>query len=473
MKIYRLIFAALGCAVALSAQPSEPAPLPVVTALLADRSGYDLLGRLCDDFGGRLTGSPANRGAMDALIKELRALGLKPEEQKFDMPGWVRGDDEVTLIAPLPSPRRLRVAALSYTQPHAPFEAEVVDIGQGRDEDFAKIEVRGKVGLLAANTTVPRGLYEKAAVERGMRGILFINREAGGQLLARTGGFTGEPLKIPVYSLVQEEGKWIGRLLARGQRVRVRLHTRSHCEQIETSNLVVRFPGRTAEKIVIGAHFDSWDLGQGAMDNGVGLAQLFALAKYLAAHPADRLRPIELIWFNGEEQGLWGSRHAANAARGEAIAAMVNLDMVGYPLSVNACGDDALVPVLTRFAATLPVDRLREGVKNVAWLASDHTPYQLDGVRVITFGAHIDREVNRYYHDLADTFDKSDAKMIAESAATIGALTLFLADEPALPVTRRAPADVAGLVKTFGLEPRLTAMGLWPLRILPSPQSLR
>lgn len=462
MKTLRIALFSLGLAATLCAQPT-PAPLPVVTELLADRSGYELLGRLCDDFGGRLTGSPASEGAMKVLIKELSALGLKPEQQKFTMPGWVRGDDEVTLLAPLPSPRRLRVAALSYTQPHAPFEAEVVDIGQGRDEDFAKIEVRGKIGLLAANTSVPRGLYEKAAVERGMKGVLFINREGGGQLLARTGGFSGEPLKIPVYSLVQEEGKWISRLLARGQTVRVRMHTRSHCERIETTNLVVRFPGRTADKIVLGAHFDSWDLGQGAMDNGVGLAQLFALAKYLSAHPANRLRPIELIWYNGEEQGLWGSRYSASVARGESIAAMVNLDMVGYPLSVNACGDEALVPALTRFAATLPVERLREGVKNVAWLASDHTPYQLDGVRVITFGAHIDREVNRYYHDLADTFDKSDPKMIAESAATIGALALFLADEPSLPVPRRTPAEIATLVKTFGLEPRLTAMGLWPL----------
>ena len=460
MNLPRLFAALLAATATLSAQP---APLPVVTELLADRSGYELLGRLCDDFGGRLTGSLASRAAMDALVNELRALGLKPERQNFTMPGWVRGDDEVMLLAPLPAPRRLRVAALSYTQPHAPFEADVVDIGQGRDEDFAKIEVRGKVGLLAANTTVPRGLYEKAAVERGMRGVLFINREAGGQLLARTGAFSGEPVKIPVYSIAQEEGRWIGRLLARGQNVRVRLHTRSHCASIETTNLIVRFPGRTTDKIIIGAHFDSWDLGQGAMDNGIGLAQLFTLAKYLAAHPADRLRPIELIWYNGEEQGLWGSRHAAAVARTEPIAAMVNLDMVGYPLSVNACGAAALVPVLTRFAATMPVERLREGVKNVAWLASDHTPYQLDGVNVITFGAFIDREVNRYYHDVADTFDKSDPKLLAESAATIGALTLFLADEPALSAARSSPAEVDELVKIHGLAPRLTAMGLWPL----------
>ncbi|MEI6053162.1 MAG: M28 family peptidase, partial [Opitutaceae bacterium] len=417
-------------------------------------------------FGGRLTGSPASRAAMDALVNELRALGLKPERQNFTMPGWVRGDDEVTLVAPLPSPRRLRVAALSYTQPHEPFEADIVDIGQGRDEDFAKIEVRGKVGLLAANTTVPRGLYEKAAVERGMRGVLFINREAGGQLLARTGAFSGEPVKIPVYSLAQEEGRWIGRLLARGQKVRVRLHTRSHCESIETTNLIVRFPGRTAEKIIIGAHFDSWDLGQGAMDNGIGLAQLFSIAKYLAAHPAERLHPIELIWYNGEEQGLWGSRYAAAAAHADPIAVMVNLDMVGYPLSVNACGAAELLPSLTRFSATMPVERLREGVKNVAWLASDHTPYQLAGINVITFGAFIDREVNRYYHDVADTFDKSDPKLLAESAATIGALTLFLADDPSLSANRHSPAEVAELVKIHGLAPRLTAMGLWPLPVV-------
>lgn len=462
MKPSRILALAIAITAALCAQP---APLPVVTELLADRSGYELLGRLCDDFGGRLTGSPASRAAMDALVNELRALGLKPERQKFTMPGWVRGDDEVTLLAPLPSPRRLRVAALSYTQPHEPFEADIVDIGQGRDEDFAKIEVRGKVGLLAANTTVPRGLYEKAAVERGMRGVLFVNREAGGQLLARTGAFSGEPVKIPVYSLAQEEGRWIGRLLARGQNVRVRLHTRSYCESIETNNLIVRFPGRTPEKIVIGAHFDSWDLGQGAMDNGIGLAQLFSLAKYLAAHPTERLRPIELIWYNGEEQGLWGSRHAAIAAQADPIAVMVNLDMVGYPLSINACGAAELVPMLTRFSATMPVERLREGVKNIAWLASDHTPYQLAGVNVITFGAFIDREVNRYYHDVADTFDKSDPKLLAESAATIGALTLFLADEPSLSANRHSPAEVAELVKIHGLAPRLTAMGLWPLPV--------
>ena len=116
-------------------------------------------------------------------MAELKTLGVEARLEKFKMPGWVRGQDEVMMLAPVARP--LRVAALSYTQPHAKFEAEVVDIGQGRDEDFAKLDAKGKVGLLAPFTTVSRGQYEKAAMAHGLRGILFTNRVAGGQLLAR------------------------------------------------------------------------------------------------------------------------------------------------------------------------------------------------------------------------------------------------------------------------------------------------
>lgn len=444
----------------LRAQPEQKVQDAIVADALADKSAYEFLGRLCDDFGGRLTGSTQNRGALDRLAAELKALGLTARIDPFKMPGWERGDDEVTMLAPIT--RRLRVAALSYTQPHPVFEAEVVDIGQGREEDFAKLDAKGKIGLLAANTAVPRGEYEGAAVKRGMLGILFIDREGGGQLLARTGAFTGVPLRIPIYSITQEEGLWMGRLLARGQPVRVKMLTRSHCREIETANLVVTFPGRTPEKVMVGAHFDSWDLGQGAMDNGLGTAQLFALAKLLQTHAAHSLRTVELIWFNGEEQGLWGSRRAAVQSRGEPIAAMINLDMVGYPLSVNALGCDDLLPVLERFDTSLGARKLKQGVANVNWFGSDHTPYQLEGVRSVTLGAHIDREVNRYYHDLADTFDKSDAKMIADSSATIAALTYRLANEPGLGAPRHTAAETRALFTKFGLVPRLRGVGMWP-----------
>jgi Iap family predicted aminopeptidase len=449
----------------LAAQPVQTVQDAIVADALADKSGTNFLTRLCDDFGGRLTGSVNNRGALERTVAELKALGVEARLEPFKMPGWVRGDDEAVMLTPVK--RKLRVASLSYTQPHRRFEAEVVDIHDGREADFAGLDAKGKIGLLAPNTTVPRGQYETAAVNHGLRGILFIDRVAGGQLLARTGSFTGEPLRIPVFGITQEEGLWMARLLKRGQVVKVSMLTRSHCEEIETANIVVTFPGRTADTIVVGAHFDSWDLGQGATDNGLGTAQLYSLAKLLKNHAPQNLRTIELVWFNGEEEGLWGSRFHAPAMKDRPVAAMLNLDMVGFPLSVNSLGYDELVPLLQRFDDSLGPRKLKQGVSNINWFGSDQTSFQLQGIPSITLGGRIEPDVVRYYHDFADTVEKVDPRMIPESSATIAALVYRLANEPGLPTTRRTAAETAAVFRKFDLEKRMKGIGLWPFADLP------
>ena len=455
----------VGCAAALlggqlHAQPVQAVQDAIYADAMADKSGHDFLTRLCDDFGGRMTGTPANKAALDKTVAELKALGVDARLEPFTMPGWVREKDEVVMLSPVARP--LRVASLSYTQPHRKFEAEVIDIGDGRDQDFAGLDAKGKIGLLAPNTVVPRGQYEDAAVKHGMRGILFIDRVAGGQLLARTGSFTGVPLRIPVYSITQEEGNWIGRLLKRGEKVRVSMQTRSHCEEIETANIVVTFPGKTADMVIVGAHFDSWDLGQGAMDNGVGTGEVFLLAKLLKQHAAQNLRTVRLVWFNGEEQGLWGSSVDAHATKHEAVAAMINLDMVGFPLSVNSLGYDDLVPLLEAYNASLGEHKLKQGVGNINWFGSDHTPFQLEGIRAITFGGLIPPESVRYYHDMADTIDKVDPRLIPEATAAIATLVYRLANEPGLPTSRLTPQETEALFKKFALETRMKGVGIWP-----------
>jgi len=425
----------------------------------AQPTPHAFLEKLCDDFGGRLTGSAANAAALDRLAEELRALGYVPEKVPFTMPGWERGADRVELVAPFA--RGLRVAALSYTQRHAAFEAAVVDLGHARPADLPAGDFTGRIGLLAAGSPLQASEIVAFALERKLRGVLFVNREGGGQLLARTGSFSGEPLPLPIYSIVQEEGRWLQRLLARGSPVRVRMETQSRSGAVETANLVVRLPGRVVSRLVVGAHFDSWDLGQGAMDNGLGIAQLFALATTLRG--AALHHSVELVWFNGEEQGLFGSRHAAAQLGDTPIVAMLNLDMVGVPLGVNALGDDSLVPALERWHAARPEkQRLAKGVENLNWVASDHTPYQLAGVRALTFNAPIPRESSRYYHDFADTIDKVAPVLVDDSAAIIIDLVRALAQDEGLAAWRRPPAETEKLFRRFGLEKRLQASRMWP-----------
>ncbi len=431
--------------------------LPVALLAGSPPAPHEFLAHLCDDFGARLTGSAANAAAMDRLADTLRDLGLKPEKVPFTMPGWERGADRVDLLVPVA--RSLRVAAIGYTQPHAAFEAACVDIGNGRPTDYPQEDVAGKVGVLASGTPLQAREIVEAATARKLRGILFVDREDGGQLLARTGSFLGQPLPLPIYSIAQEEGRWLERLLARGAPVRVRMETKSHCRTVETANLLVRLPGRGAERIIVGAHFDSWDLGQGAMDNGLGVAQLYALALALRDTPLEHT--VELAWFNGEEQGLWGSRHQAAQLGATPVVAMLNLDMVGPPVAVNALGDDSLVPALERWHAKFGATRLPKGVENINWVGSDHTPYQLAGVRALTFDAPIPRESVRYYHDFADTIDKVSPKLLDDSIATIADLVRTLAQDESLHAARRSPEETKDLFTRFGLEKRLRATGLW------------
>lgn len=446
-----------------------PTPAPAASAVVAfedsAREAHAMLTRLCDDFGGRLTGSAQNRDALNRLAVDLRALGLEAELVPFKMPGWERGADSVVQLAPFVHP--LRVVALSYSQPHAAFEADVVDIGAGRAADYPA-DVRGKVLLLSHTTALQTRVFVRMATERGAKGVLFINREGGAQLLARTGSFIGENLPVPVYVIAQEQGHSMQRLLARGQPVRVRMETKSRSREIETANLRVVLKGASPERIVVGAHFDSWDLGQGALDNGLGTAQLYALARALRGQSL--ARTIELVWFNGEEQGLWGSRHAAETLGAAPVVAMINLDMVGVPIAVNALGDASLVPALERWNKSRATP-LPQGVQNINWFGSDHTPYQLAGVRAITFNAPIPRESVRYYHDVADTIDKLPEKIVVDSTAVIGELLLALVNERALAAFRRTPAETESLFTTFGIDQRMKIIGYWPFSASPPPRT--
>jgi len=448
----------------IAVNPLTPAQQLVQNAIVAEaleeNPGYEFLGHLCDDHGGRLTGSPANEAALQSTVEALQALGVDARLQRFKMPGWERLEDEATMVAPIT--RKLRAVALSYVQPHEAFEAEVVDLGAGTDEAMQGLDTEGKIGLLGPNAPTKRGGYNEYANALGLKGILRTCRVTGGQVLCRTGSFEGEPIDIPVYSVTQEEGKWMSRSLARGIPVRVRMHTRSFSKEIETANIVVTFPGRTADTIIVGAHFDSWDLGQGAMDNGLGIAQVFTVAKLLQAHAPENLRTVELVWFNGEEQGLWGSIHHAPTVRDRPIAAMVNLDMVGTPTSVNALGYADMVPKLEQFNASLGERKLKEGVVSNNWFGSDHTAYQVEGIRAITLGGPIPPESVRHYHDFGDTFDKIEPQLMAESSATIAALTYWLANVPGLETNRQTDDEIKAHFNNPKILDRMRNSGIWP-----------
>lgn len=437
----------------------------IVGSAYTGAGGYRVLERLSDEAGGRLMGTDGNKTGLEILRTELLALGLDPVLESFDAPGWRRGDDRVEMTAPVH--RTLRAAALGYTDRAPAIDETVVFAGHGFPEDYATVRAEGKIVLVSSDA--PEGRppllrYEAIdiAASHGARAILFINEKKGGMLLLGVGNFQGKPNAVPAFTITFEEGKWMERLLNGKKTVRVRLDVRSVCEPVKSASLVVRLPGRRPQKILVGAHMDSWDISQGATDNGIGSAVLFDVARLLAACSPRNEYTVEFVWFNGEELGLWGSKRYAGRHQPDEIAAMVNLDMTGSPVSFNAMGFDEAVPLLKGIVSGLPGYALQKDIQSVPWTNSDHQPFLLRGIPTIGVGGRLDPDDVRFYHDFGDTFDKVNRQYLSDAAAVTGVLIATLANAPDLGFRHRTRDEIVTLYRKHKVDETLRRQREWP-----------
>jgi len=433
------------------------------SAFLENKS-HMVLQRLCDEAGGRLAGTAQNQKALSLLLEELEKTGLKARRETFSMPGWSRGADSVIMTDP--TYRKLSAIALGYVEQKPRFSAQVIDAESGFEKSFKSADFQNKIALV--NSQPVRGMdmplrseIIKLAAAAGANAVLFINDRKGTLSLAGTGSFTGEPTAIPAYSLTYEEGMWLRRLLDQSIEVMLTVDTKSFCHEIETDNIILTFPGERKDKIVLGAHLDSWDLSQGGLDNGIGSAVLFDIARIINTYHPRNLYTLELVWFNAEELGLFGSKAYMERHKTEDIAAMINMDMPGSPTGFNAMGFDEFIPFLEQLVKDLNGFDLKNGVANEPYTNSDHIPFMLHGISCITVMGHLDHEDVMYYHSAGDSFDKVRKKYISESAAVIAILATKLANQTDIAFRRLSPQQASELLIRYKLDNRLKRQGEW------------
>ncbi|MBE0645700.1 MAG: M28 family peptidase [Bacteroidetes bacterium] len=430
-----------------------------------DNASYDMLRRLSDEAGGRWIGSAQNEQGMRILVEELRGFGLTPRLETFSVPGWVRGDDEVRMLEP--SDRVFRAVALGYVNRTPAFDAAVVWANRGLPADFDSCDVSGRIalvtqeGLQGVETPLRSETILRAAAA-GARAVLFVNEKKAGQILCGMGNFHGDPAAVPAFSITWVEGQRLKRLLSDAVPVRMRITANSYCTKVESANVVCTLPGKSDDKIVIGAHFDSWDVGQGSVDNGIGTALLFDVARILSALSPANERTIEFVWFNGEEMGLWGSRRYVEMHANDRITAMVNMDMTGSPRGFGAMGNDHFLPLLNELIDEFRGYDMSRGVINSIWTNSDHQPFMLAGIPTITPLGHLDKETVETYHDFGDTFDLVNKKYLSEAAGVVSVLAYELANRTSIPTLHRTPTETMEYLRKGNLEERLKRQGEWP-----------
>ncbi|MGA2297501.1 MAG: M28 family peptidase [FCB group bacterium] len=443
---------------------SHPDWYPIIGSSYIENKSYKLLERLCDEAGGRLVGSEVNEKALSILKEELEKLNINSKFETFKIPGWVRENDEITMIAP--TFRKLKTIALGYVEKTNIIESNLIYAGHGYNEDYDSINVKDKIVIITQGGVPNKEemlRYEaiEIAAKHGAKALLFINDKIGLVLLAGVSNFQGNPSLIPAFSISYEEGMWLERLLNDTIQVKLKINTNSYCKEIETSNVVVTFPGVVQSKIVVGAHFDSWDKGQGAVDNGIGTATLFDLARLFKQFSPNNYFTVEFVWFNGEELGLWGSKKYMEAHKNDDIIAMINMDMTGSPTGFNAMGYDEFIPFFKSLIKDMNGFNLSAGVSSQPYTNSDHISFMFNGIPTFSMQATLDKDMYWYYHDAGDTFDKVSIRYLSDASAIIGILIKELANNRNLPYKKYSKEETKALLLKYNLDKRLKRQKEW------------
>ena len=244
----------------------------------------------------------------------------------------------------------------------------------------------------------------------------------------------GEP-QIPAAAISTEHADLIARLAERGIPVRVRLEMGAHWEADQaTHNVVAELPGRELpdEVVVIGGHLDSWDVGQGAHDDGAGIAQVIEAMRILASMDPPR-RTVRAVLFANEENGLRGGKAYFAAHGEERHVAAIETDLGGgWPLAWGATGTEEQLAWLGATAAPLglPVSSPGGG--------ADISPLKKSGTLVVGMRPD-DSHYFDVHHTHADTVDKVDPASLREGAAAVAGLAWLLAEAPEAPMPTGEP----------------------------------
>jgi Zn-dependent M28 family amino/carboxypeptidase len=298
-----------------------------------------------------------------------------------------------------------------------------------------------------------RAALARALARAGAAAMLIPSDKPHRMLYTSAFGFyPGGPL--PVLSVAREDVLLLRRLLASGP-VRLALDV---ANTIDTSparerNVLADIEGTSpGEVVLVGAHFDSWDPGQGAQDDGVGVAAVLEAARILKSLGIRPRRTIRFAFFSGEEQALLGSRAYVETHRGEldGLRAVVIMDSGaqmprGFKIHGRADVEAAARAVLA------PLSPL--GASEVSLEASfdmDHGPFLAAGLPVFTLWVH-EGEYDTHHHAVSDTFDKVDPRMLALDTAVMAVTAYRLADAPA-PGPRLSAAEATRLLEKLGLE---------------------
>jgi hypothetical protein len=424
------------------------------------------LASITEEHGGsRPAGSDGYRAAADWAAGILRDAGFDVQLDSLTVPlftqqgpatlaiggpgapALVDGRDFKAMLLSPPGDVTAPVFALGYDPAAHPGDRSGMVCGEG---SWANVP-RGSIVLVQPGPCRARTIAEHAQAA-GAAALVSAYPEWGpGEILRPTlidpGG-----LRIPVIGASHDAGVALAAAAAAGPEVQVHLDVAATTSQVSSDNVIAETPGGDPDHVVmVGGHLDSVIDGPGINDNGSGVATILEIARQLATGSAGQpARKVRVALFTGEELGLWGSVHYANAlddAGRAAILAYLNFDMLGSPNGVRQVYDGGTLQstgstvIASLFQDALDADGLAWETTGVGG-ASDGYRFDQLGIPVgglfsgaserksadqaARFGGTAGEAFDACYHLACDTLDNIDATLLwgmsRAAAAVVGEL---------------------------------------------------
>ncbi|MDO8967921.1 M20/M25/M40 family metallo-hydrolase [Algoriphagus sp.] len=450
---------------------------------------------IMDGVGPRLVGSPQMQKAHDLAVSTYQSWGIPARNEKWgEWRGWERGITHIDMIAPWTRSLAGTQLAWSPSSPQGGAKGEVVILPEFADSvAFQKWlpSVKGKYVMVSVPQITGRPDYnwdehgtpesiEKIRAERTKineswnkrlastgknRTQLPIALENAGALGIITSYwsnafgankiFSASTKKVPTVDISLEDYGLLYRLAESGKKPQINLNAQSKETGVQpTYNTIAEIKGteKPDEYVMLSAHFDSWDGGTGATDNGTGTILMMEVMRILKAVYPNPKRTILVGHWGSEEQGLNGSRGFVedHPEMIDKIQALFNQDNgTGRIVNISGQGYVHSYDYIGRWLSKVPRDITRELKTefpgNPGAGGTDHVSFVAAGVPAFNLGALPWNYFNYTWHTNLDTYDKIVFDDVRNNAILTAILVYMACEEPEM-VSRekRIPVNQRG-----------------------------
>ena len=415
-------------------------------ALLRGES-YENLRYLTSNIGARLSGSPQAQMAVDWGKATMEKAGFdRVYLQEVMVPHWVRGSKERgEIVGNKDKGIKVPICALGGSVgTGGKLKAGVVEVHSLEEvRNLPEASVKGKFvfynrpfndaliepGAAYGGAVDQRALGAAEAAKKGAVGALVRSMTSSRDDFPHTG--TMRPASIPGAALSTNAADKLSQLLKANPDLQFELEMECISLPDEKSYNVVgeikgsKFPN---EIITVGGHLDSWDLGQGAHDDGTGCVQSIEALRLLHAAGFKPERTLRAVLFMNEENGTRGGNEYARlaAANNEIHVAAIESDGGGFtPRGFTVEGDPATVAKLAKLAPLLKPYHAADVTAGHS--GTDIEPLQATVHPKALIGYKCDSQ--RYFdlhHTAADTFDKVNRRELELGGASMASLIYLL-----------------------------------------------